>query len=55
MVISWLEDFCLTIKKQTVVVLDNAPWHKSKSFMDKIEEWENLGLFIYLQSSFKPY
>lgn len=55
MVISWIDDFCLTIKKQTVVVLDNAPWHKSKSFMDRIEEWENLGLFIVYLPTYSPH
>ena len=38
-VIGWLDDFAKTISKLTVVVLDNAPWHKSEAFMNKIEEW----------------
>lgn len=55
MVISWLDDFCSTIEKQTVVVLDNAPWHKSKAFIAKIEEWEKLGLFIVFLPTYSPH
>ena len=55
MVIEWIDDFCSTIQKLTVVVLDNASWHKSKEFIAKIEEWENLGLFIVYLPVYSPH
>lgn len=51
-IISLLNEFVLTINKKTIVILDNAPTHHSKAFQQKIEEWENLDLFIY---SLPPY
>lgn len=55
MVISWIDDFASTIQKQTIIVLDNAPWHKSKVFMDRIERWEELGLFIVYLPTYSPH
>lgn len=54
-VIDWLDDFASTIEKMTVVVLDNAPWHISGVVEDKIEEWEELGLFIFRLPTYSPH
>lgn len=54
-VIDWLENFCQTIQKTTVVVLDNAPWHTSEAFKEKIEEWESRGLFIVYLPIYSPH
>jgi len=35
-IIEWLDEYASTIKKWTVVVLDNAPWHISKSIENKL-------------------
>ena len=35
------------LTKQTWIVLDNAPIHRSEEFAEKMEEWEKLGLKIY--------
>lgn len=53
-VIGWLDDFCQTIEKTTVVVLDNAPWHTSEIFKEKISEWESKGLFIVYLPIYSP-
>lgn len=36
-----------SIEKETVIVLDNSPIHRSEEFEEKIKEWEKLGLKIY--------
>ncbi len=54
-VIDWLDDFAATIQKMTVVILDNAPWHISGSVENKIEEWENQGLFIFRLPTYSPH
>lgn len=54
-VIECLDDFCSSIKKKTVVVLDNAPWHVSKVVEQKIKEWENKGLFIFYLPTYSPH
>lgn len=54
-VIEWLDDFASSLKRLTVVVIDNAPWHVSKVVEDKIEEWEELGLFIFYLPPYSPH
>jgi transposase len=54
-VIDWLDDFVSTIKKVTVVILDNAPWHTSQSVGNKITEWENKGMFIFRLPTYSPH
>lgn len=33
--------------KQVVIVMDNAPLHKSEMFEENIEQWEKEGIIIY--------
>ena len=54
-VIECLDKFSLTIKKKTVIVLDNAPWHVSEAVTKKIEHWENRGLFIFYLPTYSPH
>ncbi len=54
-VIDWLDDFCQSIEKTTVVILDNAPWHTSKAFTAKIKDWEEQGLFIVYLPIYSPH
>ncbi len=42
------------IKKPTVVVIDNAPTHRSEEFAEKIAEWKKLGLKIYFLPAYCP-
>ena len=53
-VISFIDEFCTTINKKTVIVLDNAPTHKSKLFKSKIKEWEEQDLFIFFLPAYSP-
>lgn len=52
--INFLDKFCQQITKKTVIVLDNAPIHKSKMFKEKIKEWEKLDLYIYFIPPYSP-
>lgn len=53
--ISRLNDMAESIKKETVVVLDNAPWHRSKQFMENISRWQEQGLFIFHLPAYSPH
>jgi hypothetical protein len=53
-VIEWLDDFASTLKRLTVVVIEDAPWPVSKAVEDKIKEWKELGLFIFYLPSYSP-
>ena len=52
--IDFLDEFCKTITKKTVLILDNAPIHKSKIFIEKIQEWEEQDLIIYFIPTYSP-
>ena len=54
-IIDWLDNFASTLKKKTVVILDNAPWHISKSVEAKINEWEDKGMFIFRLPTYSPH
>lgn len=43
------------IKKETVIVLDNAPWHRSKIFMENLAAWQEKGLFIFHLPAYSPH
>ena len=46
--------FSLSIKKRTIVVLDNAPIHHSGIFKAKMKKWEERGLFLYFIPKYSP-
>lgn len=52
--IDCLDQFCKTINKRTIIVLDNAPIHRSKIFKSKIRQWKEQDLFIFFLSPYSP-
>lgn len=52
--IAVFDEFAAQISMQTVVVLDNAPIHRSKKFMAKIAEWEKQDLKIWFLPAYSP-
>lgn len=53
-IIEELEDLSFKIKKQTFVVLDNASIHQSKVFQERVEFWQNRGLYIFFLPTYSP-
>ena len=53
-VIAFLDEFAAQITKKTVVVIDNAPIHRSKKFRAKITEWKQQDLLIYFLPAYAP-
>lgn len=52
--ISFMDRFALQINKKTVVILDNSPIHKSKKFINKLEQWKEKDLLIYFLPPYSP-
>jgi len=46
--------FADQLKKDTIVVLDNAAIHRSKKFKSKIADWENKGLRLFYLPPYSP-
>jgi len=53
-VIGCFEIIAQNIEKETVIVMDNAPIHRSEEFEEKIGEWEKLGLKVYFLPTYCP-
>ena len=43
------------LEKETIVILDNTPWHRSKAFMAKLQEWQTKDLYIFHLPSYSPH
>ena len=48
------DDFTLTLAKPTVVILDNASYHKSKKFKANLSKWSNRGLTLMYLPPYSP-
>ena len=53
-VVEVFDDFSLQLTKPTVVVLDNASFHKSKIFKANIAKWANRGLTLLYLPPYSP-
>jgi transposase len=53
-VVAYFDLFANQIKKQTIVVIDNASIHTSNEFNSHIEEWKEKGLIIYRLPAYSP-
>lgn len=54
-IIAFIDHFHSGIKKQTVIVLDNAPIHHSIRFKNKVEAWKKDDLFIFYLPKYSPH
>ena len=54
LMIECIDEFAKYITKKTVIVLDNAPIHRSKLFKSKIKQWQEQDLFIFFLPPYSP-
>ena len=54
LLIATFDDFSNQIEKPTIVILDNAPTHRSGKFQNKINEWKMRGLNLYFLPPYSP-
>ena len=53
-IIACLDDFSMHLQRPTLLVLDNASIHKSRTITAKIQEWEDRGLYFYYLPPYCP-
>ena len=53
-VIACFDQFCDTINKKTIVVVDNASMHTGSKFKGKLGEWEENGLIVKYLPTYSP-
>ena len=54
-VLDFLEELSFNIKKETFIVLDNAPVHSAKIIQERIQYWEKRGLYIFFLPPYSPH
>lgn len=52
--IAYLDEFVQTITKRTILILDNAPIHRSKIFKAKMKLWEKEDMYVYFLPPYSP-
>ncbi len=50
-----IDDFCQYVKKPTVLVLDNAPVHRSEKFLTAIDRWMEKDLYVFFLPKYSPH
>lgn len=50
-----ISDFCQYVQKPTVLVLDNAPTHRSEKFLAAIEQWMEKDLYVFFLPRYSPH
>lgn len=53
-VLEMLDEFSFTLKKPTVVVLDNARVHTARKIKERFEAWQKRGLYIFYLPPYSP-
>ena len=46
-IVEWLDVFVLSLRRLTVIVLDNAPAHRSKEVRQRLLGWQERGLYVF--------
>lgn len=53
-IIGLLDRFCQKLHQKTIVVVDNAPTHRSKAFLEKVKQWQAQDLYIFFLPPYCP-
>ena len=54
-IIECIDEIVETITRPTVIVLDNAPWHKAQAVLDKQGEWNEKDLYLFFLPVYSPH
>ena len=54
LMIECIDEFAKYIRNKTIIVLDNAPIHRTRLFKSKIKQWQENDLFIFLLPPYSP-
>lgn len=54
-IIECIDELALTNTKETVLVMDNAPWHVSEKVQKKQKEWAEKNIFLFFLPKYSPH
>ena len=50
-----IDDFCQYVEKPSVLVLDNAPTHRSELFFSQLEQWVKKDVYVFFLPRYSPH
>ena len=54
-IIECLDEVAQQVKRPTVIVLDNAPWHRSAKVKSKEKDWNDQSLYLFFLPVYSPH
>lgn len=54
-IVDFFEEFSFKIRKQTVIILDNARIHIAQKVKERFKYWQNRGLYIFYLPPYSPH
>ena len=54
-VIECIDEIVPKVERPTVLVMDNAPWHKAKQMICKQKEWNQKNLYLFFLPTYSPH
>ena len=54
-IIECIDQIALSAKGPTVLVMDNAPWHKAEKVLHKQKEWMNKDVYLFFLPTYSPH
>lgn len=54
-VLECIDEIALSVKKPTVLVIDNAPWHRAEKIISKLKEWEQKDVYLFFLPKYSPH
>ena len=55
MIIECIDEAAVQVSRPTVLVFDNAPWHKSEKVLSKQEEWAEKNVYLFFLPTYSPH
>lgn len=54
-VIECIDEVAKRVKRPTVLILDNAPWHKAEILLNKQKEWNQKNIYLFFLPTYSPH
>ena len=54
-IIECIDELALKVKRPTVFVFDNAPWHKSEKVLSRQKQWNDKNVYLFFLPTYSPH
>lgn len=54
-VIECIDEVALRVERPTVLVLDNAPWHRAQKLLDRQKVWEKKNVYLFFLPTYSAH